>query len=904
MNGGNVRSGLVLAFVLSAPFLFGQVSVPPSVYQRVGADLQQGRLVPAEAALRRALGSYPKDAHALGMLGVVLDAEKKYREAEGYYAEALRLDPQSALLWNNLGNHYLTLGNIGRAREAYLRVVALDRHHPNANLQLATMSVEVKQGQQALHYLAELPRAADDEAAVKLLRAQALHLAGEGGEADDLLGQVESDGRSDPRVAFSVGMIEVEWKKYKQAEESLRRALDADPTNPDILFNFGLAAFHAGDTQSAQQAFESALRLRPDNVDALDGLARVDAAEDRATESIVLLVKAHSLAPKRPDILIFMGQISEQLGFYGDAVEAFTTYLKLRPNDQVIRRERAFALAHTPQIDEAVQELRSYVREYPKDARGFLELGISETVRARNRALKDLDRALALDPTMADARYARALLLYRADRPQQAATDLRFLLAREPKDSQALDTMGQVDLQLNKPEQAVSLLGQAARFSPTDREILIHYARALQKVHRNEEAIAVLEKFQHLPPDQPRPYRGLLDYLSLPAEQQRAHYWAHLQAELQMNPKDLNLRAQWAEGQLEQGDTAKALKAFNEILEAQPPTHLLESCGKALLRSGQYGEARHFFSKAVAADPANSTLRIDLSLAVFHDAGPQAALTELDKTPPDSRQGDYYLLRAQILDAMGQAQGAARDLTLGLQTDPTRPDLYFEAALFLLKHNQASETIVLLKQAVEKFPDSRQLLLTQAIIYGLVRQFEKSNQLMSRIEAQWPEWSEGYLIHAIILVGHAKMREAKPLLETAIALGTRDPFAYYNLALADMEIFPNDVSGAANAIQVALKLGPNDPYTQSLAGKIAYTQKDYTAALQHLEDAIRLWPNMIEAHETLSATYRALGERQKSIAELKTIVRIKQRIRSADQAPPSDLKSLLFSVPAPEPPVS
>jgi hypothetical protein len=53
---------------------------------------------------------------------------------------------------------------------------------------------------------------------------------------------------------------------------------------------------------------------------------------------------------------------------------------------------------------------------------------------------------------------------------------------------------------------------------------------------------------------------------------------------------------------------------------------------------------------------------------------------------------------------------------------------------------------------------------------------------------------------------------------------------------------------------------------------------------------------MAEAHQSLSATYRALGEREKSAAELKEVLRIKQQIRTADQAPPSSPASLLFSV--------
>ena len=57
---------------------------------------------------------------------------------------------------------------------------------------------------------------------------------------------------------------------------------------------------------------------------------------------------------------------------------------------------------------------------------------------------------------------------------------------------------------------------------------------------------------------------------------------------------------------------------------------------------------------------------------------------------------------------------------------------------------------------------------------------------------------------------------------------------------------------------------------------------------------------MVEAHETLSATYRALGEKDKSLAELREVLRIKA-MPDADQEAPSEARSLLFSVRASPP---
>jgi tetratricopeptide (TPR) repeat protein len=897
-----ISIGVALAFTLQP--LWAQEQTPTQVYEQVNTDFERGNYGAAEAALRTALKSHPRDPHALGMLGVVLDAEKRYQEAEAYYAQALRLSPHSASLLNNLGNHYLAMGKVADAREEYLRVLALNPRHPNANLQLANISVDQGQGRSALHYLNALPAEIRRQPSVEILEARALHEEGKTAEAESLLAEVEQRGQNDPRVAFSVGMVEAGWKQYSLAEQALTRALDQAPANFDILYNLGLAAFHAGHFERARQALQIALRQRPQDVDTLYNLARVESGLNRNDQAVTLLVRAHHLAPERPDVLLLMGQVSEAMGYYGDAASAFEGYLRLKPHDALVRREYAFALARTPRIDEAVQDLRAYVQQHPHDARGLYELGVSETVRERDRALADLNRSIELDPGFTPARYARAVLFFQEGRYPQSVADLKFVLDREPQNYQTLDVLGQVDLQLNQPEEAVEAFSRAAQLAPKNRKILLHYSRALQRAHQEQKALAVLKQFQQLPPVEPKATSGLFDYLSLPVQEQKARYLEHLKRNMEMNPQDVSLKVRWGEAELAQGQSAAAIGVYNQILAQTADTKALRDCGRTLLEYRQYAEARKFLARALALRPDDAGARLDLAIAAFHTSGPAAALSELDGTPLEARRGDYYLLRAQMLDAMGKTQEAARDLTLGLRTSPTRADLYFEAALFLIKHNQYRELLDLLDQAIKKFPDSPQILLTQAIVYGLVHQFEQSQKMLAQIEARWPEWSQAYLINAIILVGQAKAEQARPLLETAIALGARDALAYYNLALADIESYPPDRAAAKKAIEKALALDPNDPYTQSLAGRIAYQEKDYQAALEHLTAAVRLWPDMVEAHQTLSATYRALGEKQKSIAELKEVLRIKQQIRSADQEPPSDVKNLLFSVPAPAPPAS
>lgn len=899
----------LLSFLLAASPLVAQSppgQVPRSVLQKAAGDFQQGNVSEAEQALRVALKQAPRDPSALGLLGVILDAQKRYSDAEATYQQALALAPGSPSLLNNLGNHYMSLGKTDQAREAYLKVVSVDPRHSNANLQLAHLSVAAKQGSSALKYLDSLPPEDQASPPVAILRARALKLNGQDQTAESLLAQVQKSAGNDSRIAFSIGMVFVDWQRYADAEGAFTRALDADPTNFDILYNLGLAAQHAGHFARALDVYRVALRQRPNDPDCLFNLAGIYTQTGHADEAIMPLMQAHNAAPERPEILFALAQTSQEIGFYADAATAIDQYLKLKPNDDVARRERGFCLIRSAKLAEGLEDLRWYTQKHPKDARGFYELAIAETVRESDRALEDVNRALALDPTFNPARYARGVLYYKLGKTQESMADLELVLKTEPNDVGSLDALGQNYLRLGKYTEAAEVLERAYKLAPKDSKVLTHYSRALIRLGRMEESEKLMADFRALGPEEGRrrPYGGLFDFLSLPPEQQYARYMENLQRTMTTRPDDPGLRVQFGKTLLRQGKTEEAIEAFRTVHRLTSDPELLATCGRVLFDFEQYAPAREFLEPAVAASPAAADLRLDLAIAVFHSASAADALRVLDQTPPEQHNGDYFLLRAQILDAIQKPEEAAEALNRGFDAAPTRADLYFEAALFLFKHTQYQRAIRLLEQANKSVPDSPELQLIQAMAYEMVRQHDDCLRVLQQIESRWPEWAPPYVVHGITLAIRLRSAEARPVLENAIALGANNGVTNYYLALAIVNSNPENVEEAQSAILKALQMSPEDFYVQSLAGRIDYLRKEYPAALEHLNAALRLWPDMVEAHQTLAGVYRALGEREKSAAELKEIVRIKQANPTADQTPPFPAGDLLFSVRPPSRPSS
>ena len=114
----------------------------------------------AETMLRAELKIHPADADVLSTLGMALDAQKKFPEADALYRQAVAAAPRSAPVLGRYANHLLAAGDEKGAHDAFERVVAIDPEDAYANLELARMELKNKDAmhaKEALRYLDRLP---------------------------------------------------------------------------------------------------------------------------------------------------------------------------------------------------------------------------------------------------------------------------------------------------------------------------------------------------------------------------------------------------------------------------------------------------------------------------------------------------------------------------------------------------------------------------------------------------------------------------------------------------------------------------------------------------------------------------------------------------------------------------
>jgi len=124
------------------------------VWFQKGLDLEEtgAPIEDAIDAYRKVLELNPSAAGALVNLGTIYYRQRRFAEAERYYADAIKADPEYALAQFNLGNLYDEQGRVGEALEHYRQALALNPNYADAHFNLALLCERMGDALKAVHH--------------------------------------------------------------------------------------------------------------------------------------------------------------------------------------------------------------------------------------------------------------------------------------------------------------------------------------------------------------------------------------------------------------------------------------------------------------------------------------------------------------------------------------------------------------------------------------------------------------------------------------------------------------------------------------------------------------------------------------------------------------------------------
>jgi predicted Zn-dependent protease len=150
------------------------------------------------------------------------------------------------------------------------------------------------------------------------------------------------------------------------------------------------------------------------------------------------------------------------------------------------------------------------------------------------------------------------------------------------------------------------------------------------------------------------------------------------------------------------------------------------------LSAKEYALAREFPQRAA---PERPSARLDLAVAVFYTEGPEPALQVLEAIPKEETTGDVLVLKANVLDAAGQASEAEKTLDEGLRHPSVNPRMAQQAVVLLLRRDRKADALRLLEKAMRANPEDPDLPLTRAVVLGLMNQTPAAEKALREIES-------------------------------------------------------------------------------------------------------------------------------------------------------------------------
>lgn len=372
--------------------------------------------------------------------GLVAQRNGNCDEAIKYYAEAIKLDPNSFVAQANAGNCYLKLGKPEMALGFLKAAVNLRASDPLVHYVLGIAYIGTKQPTDAIKAL-ESSLQLDP----KLIHA---HIAlaeiySNLSKYDDEIRELTAASKlreDDPIIFLNLGRANLNAGYWKNAIEYLNRSLALKPT-AETYTDLGNAYAKLNDNEAALQAYTEALKLNSESELTHYNLGVGLRELGRHRDAAVAFKRATEIKKDFREAVFNLALEYQDLGESEKFLDTMIEALRLDPGNLAVIGKYGLALRDNLKFVEAIEPLKRVSDSHPGDVEELYLLGNTYLMAQKyDEAIKTLSRVLVLQPNHADAQDRLRVASVRknlfpkldqyksdaAENPQQASSRLNL----------------------------------------------------------------------------------------------------------------------------------------------------------------------------------------------------------------------------------------------------------------------------------------------------------------------------------------------------------------------------------------------------------------------------------------------------------------------------------------------
>jgi tetratricopeptide (TPR) repeat protein len=357
-----------------------------------------------------------------------------------------------------------------------------------------------------------------------------------------------------------------------RALELIKPALEKNPDDAELLTLRAAARMQLKDTAAALVDAERAVELKPMNEDAVSALAGIYVFDKTPEKARTLLEDSIKKIPTSVGLRMTLAQVYAKEERPADVERVLLEIVRLQPKDTGPRIRLAQFYAQQNQLDAAERVLREGIAAIPDDRNLKLSLVDFLSVhRSAQSAETELQSMIGAAPKDTELKFALAKFYIANKQPERAEEIYRKVIDSEEWDAAGIaarDRLASLRAQRNDLKGTQELVAEVLAKSPRDSDALILRGDVALA---NQDPKAAIADLRTVLRDQPNSV-GVLRTLARAhlANGEPAIAEETLQRALESNPNDGTLRLDLAQLLAQTGKTQQAKTILTDLVKQQP----------------------------------------------------------------------------------------------------------------------------------------------------------------------------------------------------------------------------------------------------------------------------------------------------------------------------------------------
>jgi len=625
---------------------------------------------------------------------------------------------------------------------------------------------------------------------------------------------------NDAEARFMNGRVAEKLRDIRTAVGMYQGAIEVNADHVQARANLGRLMVFGGAPQRALELVEPGLAKHPDDAALLTvrGAARIQ-LKDKAG-SLADAERAVKIAPDNADAVALLASLYRQAGQTERAVELIKNVLERQPKAVDLRQVLVSLYLSVDEQEMAAQEMRKVIEQQPTELSHRVQLAL---LYARAKKPADAEKVLrdatAALPKSDEAKLAYVDFLAAQGSRERAEQSLKQFIERDPGNYELQLGLGALQQRTGAVDAAIATYDRVAQRSGHGPYALTAKNRiATLRVARGEltEAGKLIDTILK---ENPRDNDALVLRGNIALERgDPAAAVADLRAVLRDQPGAVPLLRTLARAHLANGEPALAEEAIRSAMDVAPADVAVRvEMAQLLIQTNRAEQAISLLEETVKNAPANIPAREALTRAYVATQDFDAARTaaeDIKVAAPQIAAGPY--LAGIVAQAQNRLDDAETNYSRALELQPTAMDALAALARVEIGRGQGDRALSRIESAVAANPKS-------AVARNLLGEMQLSTKnyaaavaTLTEATKASPQWWLPYRNLAVARVASGDSAGGIAAYEAGIAATNREP-----LLVADLAAIYERQGRSEDAIKLYQTLHEQNPRLEVAANNLA-----------------------------------------------------------------------------------